>query len=368
MPDDLKYLPMQPVFQISPKEKSVEARIAEVMLRRMMAQTMPITFNALVIERTSRCNAKCAMCYQSAGPKGSDDLGNVALSVEELTPVILTAGAIAEVQPRFHLTGGEAFLQMDDCFRLFAVARSAGFFDITSTTNAFWARTPSRAEIVMAALAKAGVTGLEVSWDIWHMPYIPASAIENCLRAARNHDIDVNLRLLTTRTHTIEEALAPIAEDALEAAQRISSGPVFPSGRASKTLNRSDLYTQGSMDDNCHSFLNLTVSANGLVAPCCAGVDQTEGLGLGNIRDEPISEIVTRMQRSPMLRALVFEGLSSFLPILERAGFDPEPEGHTSICHMCWSVFKDPQRSAAIRDYFSKLSPLVNNSATGVSG
>ena len=29
---------------------------------------LPMMFNGLVVESTTRCNAKCGMCYQGAGP------------------------------------------------------------------------------------------------------------------------------------------------------------------------------------------------------------------------------------------------------------------------------------------------------------
>ncbi|MBS1301973.1 radical SAM/SPASM domain-containing protein [Loktanella sp. SALINAS62] len=351
------------VPRIYPDTGPIEDRIGIAMMRRTLTRSMPIVFNGLVVERTARCNAKCAMCYQGAGPKGSDEIGDVALSIADLTPAILAAGRRSDIHPRFHLTGGEAFLQMEDCLALFNVARESGFLDITSTTNAFWALTPARADTVCAQLAQAGVTALEISWDVWHLPYISPAVIENCLIAARSHDIDVNLRLLTTRTHTINEALSTLSDDALAAAHRISSGPVFPSGRAAKTLNRADLFTQGTLDDNCHTALNLTVSANGRVSPCCAGVDQTDGLMLGDIHTEPLDQIVERMQGSPLLRALVFEGLGSLLPILDRAGFAPPKDGYTSICHMCWAVFRDPERSAAIRAHFGMKTPTTGGAA-----
>lgn len=344
--------PAMPVPRIRPAGGTINDRIETAMFRRTLTRSMPIIFNGLVVERTARCNARCAMCYQGAGPKGSDAIGNVSLDVATLAPAIRDAAELAELHPRFHLTGGEAFLQVDECLELFEIARDAGFLEITSTTNAYWARNQEQAEYMCANLAKAGVTGLEVSWDIWHLPFISHEVVENCLLAARKYDIDVNLRLLTTPSHTIQEALDLLSDEAVAAAHRITSGPVFPSGRASKTLDREDLFVQGTLDDNCHSSLNLTISANGRVSPCCAGVDQTDGLRLGDIKTERLSAIVKRMQKSAMVKALVFEGIGSFIPILERAGFKSAEGGYTSICHMCWTIFSDPERSAAIRSHF----------------
>jgi len=62
--------------------------------KRISFQLMPVTFQALVVESTSICNAKCAMCYQSAGPKGSDVWGRSSLSSAEIETVVRDAEKI----------------------------------------------------------------------------------------------------------------------------------------------------------------------------------------------------------------------------------------------------------------------------------
>lgn len=337
--------------------------VVDLVHRIALFQHMPLTFNALVVEKVARCNARCAMCYQSAGPRGSEEIGDVAIAVEDLLPVIDGAAKIPTVQPRFHLTGGEAFLKYDDCLVLFKRAKAAGFLDITSTTNAYWARKPEKAEQICSELHLAGVTGLEVSWDVWHRPFIPLEAINHCLLSASKYGIEINLRLLTTKSHSIEEALAGLDRKALDKASRISSGPVFPSGRASRTLDRADLFKQGSLEDNCHTFLNLTVNAAGEVFPCCAGIDQTKNLKLGNIRETAIAEIVAHMNRSLILRTIVFYGISAMLPILRRAGFALPDENFNSICHLCWSIFSVPEHVEAIRAHFTAIEEAALENA-----
>ena len=85
------------------------------------------------------------MCYQSAGPKGSDEMGMAKLTVPEVERIIREAAEIETITPRFHLTGGEAFLDIESMLHLVGYARDHGFLDLTTTTNAFWARTPARA-------------------------------------------------------------------------------------------------------------------------------------------------------------------------------------------------------------------------------
>ena len=307
--------------------------------------TMPLFYQALVVESTTRCNAKCAMCYQSAGPKGSDVLGAATLETEDLARLLLEAAEIESIYPRFHLSGGEAFLDINNCLQLFRVARTVGFLDITTTTNAYWARREERAKCIASQAKEAGLTGVEISWDIWHLPYIDPMAVGNCIRACREVEIEVNLRLLSTKSHTYQEALQLLPDEAVSQANRITCGPVFPTGRASRSIPPSEFHvlSDSNLEGNCHSLLNLTVNPLGDVYPCCAGLDHTGARLFGNIRQQPLASIVASMNSSPLLRTLVLGGVSWLRPILETAGFHIGSD-YQNICHMCWSIFSDPGR------------------------
>ena len=288
---------------------------------------MPLTFNALVVEYTSRCPAKCAMCYQSAGPKGSDIIGSA--------------------------TGGEAFLDQGMLLRLIAFARDNGFATLSTTTNGYWAATPARADAVCAAAWAAGLTGMEISWDHWHRPYVDAAAVNNCLEACARHGIAANLRILSTKPHSYHEALSLLRPDALACAQTITCAPVHPTGRAGAEIAPEDIHDQGTLDDTCHSILNLTVNARGDVSPCCAGLDQLSGHSFGNAGREDIGAIAARLNASPIIRTLVFRGVLHLRALLKDAGLDPGT-GFTGICHMCWSIFSDPAAVRAIEDAYAR--------------
>ena len=314
---------------------------------------MPITFKSLVVESTTRCNAKCGMCYQSVGPKGSDVWGKASLEVSEIEGIVRDASRIETLGKRFHLSGGEAFIRMGDVIHLFGVARDAGFTNISTTSNAFWARSKERARDVCRRCREAGLTAMEISWDHWHSPFISAEAVSNCLEACREHDISSNLRILTTKSHSVSEALSFIRPESSRLANEISSCPVFPTGRAKHQVDPADIYRGNGPQGCCHHMLNLTVNALGNVCPCCAGADQTEGLSFGNIRENSIDEIASYMQHSPLLRVLVFQGVGALRPILERAGISLGDE-FANICHMCFEIFSRPERYEVMHDHFDQ--------------
>jgi MoaA/NifB/PqqE/SkfB family radical SAM enzyme len=315
---------------------------------------LPISYQGLVVESTSSCNARCGMCYQAAGPRGSDILGRAHLHEQDISRVLGEAITISSMDKRFHLAGGEAFLKIDECLRLFAVARDLGYNAISTTTNGYWGRRLSDARAIALQARAVGLRRMEISWDFWHLSYVSPQAVSNCLLAAAEAGISTNLRILTTRSHTAEEALTMLDEEALGYASEINSCPVFPTGRAADMVKQNEVFFTGDLGASCHGTLHLTVNALGNVAPCCAGADQTDGLSFGNIHDRSIKDIADSMEQSLMLRTLVFLGPGVFLGILEENGINIG-RSFANICHLCWEIASNAKLINIVKGYFEDL-------------
>lgn len=291
------------------------------------------------------------MCYQSAGPRGSDTLGDATLERDVLLRVVAQALDVPTLEPRLQLVGGEALLRLDDCLAVVETAARAGFQSISIATNAFWARRPKVADAHCARLADAGLTSLEVSFDAWHLPWVEGETVSNALEAASRRGLPVTLRVLTSRDHGVDDTLARLRPAALDAATRIHCTTVASTGRAGRELAPGEFLARGDLTAACHRELSLTVNPAGDVFPCCSGLDQTRALGFGNVRERSVVAIAAEMSASPLLRRIVFEGVGSLVPLLEHAGVtvaDP----HSSICSLCWSLFSRDDCVTALRALF----------------
>lgn len=315
----------------------------------------PLTFNSLVVETTTRCTAKCSMCYQSAGPKGSDLLGDRQLSAEVIGRVIRESINIPTLRYQFHIAGGEAFTNIPLCIECFEEARRVGYSEISTTTNAYWAKDKAKANSVCRNLRKAGLTRMEISWDAWHLDFVSPTAINNCIKFAYENNIEIILRILSTKKEISESAIAMLDSDILSCVNSICCSPVMHSGRAIETICKSEIFSTNNLGEACHSMLNLTVNPSGDVSPCCAGLDQTKTLYLGNVHNKSIVDIAESMNNSLLVRFLVFAGAGSLVPILEDAGFEVGRD-FASLCDLCWSIFSDPEKTKTIENYFDSLS------------
>ncbi|NES03403.1 MAG: radical SAM protein [Okeania sp. SIO2F4] len=323
-------------------------------MEKDLLSNFPLTYNCLVIESTTRCTAKCSMCYQSSGPKGSELLGDNQLSTATIKKVIREAVNIPTLKPHFHLAGGEAFLNIPSCIDCFEEAKKNGYTEISATTNAYWAKDEEKAARVCRDIREAGLTRMEVSWDAWHLDFIPISAVNNCIKSAYDNNIQIILRILSTKEETAEVAIAMLDSEALSCLDSVCCAPVMHTGRAVKNIPKSEIFNIKNVGYSCHSLLNLTINASGNVFPCCAGFDQTKTVQFGNIKDSSIIEIAESMNSSLLLRFLVFSGAGSLVPILEDAGFELGRD-FSSLCNLCWSIFSNQEMAETIKNYFQKL-------------
>ena len=219
-----------------------------------IALHMPMYFSGLVIENTNQCNASCDHCYQCAGPHGPKNHKAAHLDLDSMLRCIREASKLTCIGSRLHVAGGEAFLYAEECFSLFEEAKRCGIQEIGATTNAFWAKDRKKAQSICGKMKDAGVSTLEISCDYWHHQYIPQEAVNHCLIACKEAGIETCLRFLTTKTHSMEECLSYISEEAMEAVVRITSSPVFGTGRAKEKIESNQLYqVRESLNIACYN-------------------------------------------------------------------------------------------------------------------
>ena len=312
-----------------------------------------LLFNTLVLETIDRCNARCAMCYQAAGPKGSDIRGDGRLSLDVTKRVIDEAAQLPELAgDRVHLSGGESFLHYKEVLEIFRHSKSKGFRNIGATTNAYWALNDAAAYRKCMELAEAGATYFEVSIDFWHLPYVSLDRVRCLLRAMRRAGLRPTLRTLTSRSHHLDELLSNFPdEDLLQVI--IGNGRVQPVGRGAATIPNSEVYYGNGVQGCCDLQLNLTVTPNGNVYPCCAGADMTDSLSCGNVHRHSLPDIVLNMRTDQVIREIIHGGTGQLIPIIQQLGFgDRLLPQYSGICHLCWDVFKDDELADALREHF----------------
>ncbi len=306
----------------------------------------PIFFNALVLETTHFCNAKCDHCYTSCGP----EVSKRRLDVETLRRVISEAAQMPNLLRRCHVGGGEATIYWNEMLAVLDHAKNEGFLN-SIVTNGWWAKNKIIAERKVVQLREAGVSNIELSVDAMHQEYISTESIDNLIQAAEEAQVKVTLRVCTTESRRADVVLKDIRTN-VRAGLTIATSRVTAVGRAKDAIPTSDLFLEdGVPPGTCNSVLNLTITPNGDVFPCCAGSEVCSSLKLGNINEKSLGEIGGQSLRgNSFVRTLVHAGPAYFAALLNEAGVTKwmKPR-YGNICQLCTDICSDDDLSNLIQ-------------------
>jgi len=273
---------------------------------------------------TYRCVLKCDHCFLHCGPDspGTMELGLVRQILDEAVRI----GTIEEI----YFEGGEPFLAYPSMLEGIRMAHERGF---TSgiVTNAFGAVSDEDAEALLRPLAEVGLGVLIVSDDSFHYGDGPSPA-KRALVAAERLGIPCGAICVDK----------PTAIDG-----KVQSGVMFRGRAAEKLVDGLLVRPSAEMAKCPHEDLaspnRVHIDAYGYVHLC-------QGLCIGNMRERPLSELLTLydVQDHPIAGPLTKGGP---LLLAHKTGFEADA-GYVDECHFCYSI-----RRSLVDQYPDLLAP-----------
>ncbi|MGA8112302.1 MAG: hypothetical protein WCA46_01430 [Actinocatenispora sp.] len=324
------------------------------------ATVYPVSFNALIFETTYFCNTRCGGRCTSCGPESS----RPRLGVPEACRVIDQAATLSNVGPRCHFAGGEATIFRADLLAMLAHAQRCGFVN-TLTTNGFWGRTPQGADRTVAELAAVGVRSIELSTDAMHQDLIADGVLGTIIRAGKAHGVDLVLRVCTTRRSRVRDVLGQLDErDQSDIV--VVADPAIGTGRAAVEIPAADRWqAPGLPEGACADILNLVVTPDGSVHPCCNGSELCPTLTLGNVHTQDLVAMMRGLRSNVLLRTLVHAGPSYFAELMANSALaDRLRPGYGSFCELCTQIFTDPEMTAFVREHVARRTGAALTAAT----
>ncbi len=125
---------------------------------------------------TLTCNARCEHCHTDAGPQVAQKM-----SLEDARALVASVARFPRISGVV-FTGGENLLHKNDLLQLVRDCRELGL-QSEIVTNGFWGATLRGARELLASLREAGLGGVVISIDRFHLPYIPAARVHTALQA-----------------------------------------------------------------------------------------------------------------------------------------------------------------------------------------
>lgn len=292
----------------------------------------------ITVVLTSRCNALCTHCTTSCGPRVKQ-----YLSDEDIARVMSEAAGIEDGVPlRFHLTGGEPFLDFERLLNTVSIgARLKG--SVSVVTNAFWAKSESVARDKLEALQATGLSLMGVSVSRFHQQYVPLENARIALKTAADLGLETQLKGAVTMSDLVPGGLLAEWQSKLDA-DVIDIFPVIPYLREGAELPDSEYYREdGLPPDRCPSEI-LCVESDGAARSCCGSGVSGSFLSLGSVRDDDIATLHRRLEHSGKQRILREQGPIAFARGAIDAGLKNLLRSqYAGPCDLCAHVASDPK-------------------------
>ena len=309
------------------------------------------------------CSSRCRHCLYGCGPHRRDG------GAPDRLDAILDQ--LAEVAPhaRYHIGGGEPFLNLTLVEHAVRGLGERGLHLEYIETNASWVRSRKHAEETLAGLAAAGLRCVLVSVSPFHAEFVPYARTRDLIAAARDvlpggafvwiPDFIPDLeRGNVERTFDLEGLLAERGDRfALGLADRYGLVLGGRAGRYAATHGQARPWRQFSNETTCRSRLSDTghfhVDLDGLYVPgLCAGI----ALPLDEVPGE------LDLTRYPALAALVSGGPAALVEVASELGFEPLAT-YSAPCDLCTHV-----RGFLHRAGFAGLGPAAYYDPRSVGG
>ncbi len=292
---------------------------------------------------TRRCNMTCAHCSVQSGPKIREEPTR-----EELIEVLhsLADAGIQSIQ----ITGGEPMIREKLVFDLLRVAKKRGMLS-TMSSNGFWGKRQSTAWRTVAALKRAGLRRLTISYDRYHAKFQGPEPALNIARAAEWFNIPLNINI--TRVANDPEIASIIAPFEKQHQLKMRFYDVQEIGRA-RELPIAEL--RGLTSGYCTACCVPAVTDDGRITACNGPayfLNENSPLVIGSLHKSPVSELLQRHATDPILETIRRAGPERLLQELENAGVARElgiRTHHSGLCDLCIDINTNPAAVAVLRE------------------
>lgn len=289
-----------------------------------------------------QCNLACRHCNYNSRPNAGPWM------TEDMLDRILDALANERRLIDIHLAGGEPTLNPDLLVTAIRKTREKKIRLSYMETNGHFAHSMDGALKTLKPLKEAGLDALLVSVSPYHNERIPLRHTLNCIQAGVEvfghdsvfpwlaHFIPMLARLDPDTPHTLDEFLEANRIDPTDGTL-LRMFPLSPGGRAPYGLER--LFTRQPAENfrggHCLDMLTSTdhfhIDPDGnLFTGHCPGIVA------GRIPDLHVEK---NLDDDSIFIINALGGPHALMETAQRlVGFEPDPEGYVSPCHLCMEV------------------------------
>jgi len=292
---------------------------------------------------TYRCTLACAHCLFNCSPRLPRRFHTVEQGVRYLRQLRATDRVI-------HIAGGEAMVEYEAMLAICRGACENGAAPHFIETNATWCTNRAVVRRRLIELRGAGVRGLLISADPYHLALLPADRYIRCYEIAVEVMGQDNVAASQLTRRQLGE-MKETGRDPARLAEVVRHSPPRMVGRAGEVLARflpardiqdlaSDYMWHGppqgmscAWEFDPQTMWEIHIDPYGNIQTCC-------GVILGNAERTPVPELMAGGlgDGNPIVAALREEGPVGLLRMAEVLGYHRRQ--YVQKCHLCWQVRK----------------------------
>lgn len=323
-----------------------------------MNSTGTVQPSSLALHVTYTCPLTCKHCCFKSSPSNKDrlDYDLLAQTIEALDTSKYRLVAF---------TGGEPMLLGSKLVDLVSLANRRGF-KTRVVSSVHFAVRDSIAHARLAALRKAGLNELSISWDDYHEEFV---SFENVRRAVRiGLELGIGVAISATEDQSskwnsarIRSELGPLADALLT----ICDSPLNKTGRAEIDLREKEKLATSHLGPCPYVLTGPTLSAKGKLLACCGVVPEIPSLVIDpHFEPSHLDGAMEKAQRSVLLNWLYVHGPFHLMKTIAAENDLPEPSSLdvAGNCEACQKVLTDPTYTRFLPDTLSANADSVAGS------
>lgn len=308
----------------------------------MPAETAAIPFlSDIGLMLTYKCQVRCPHCIVQASPQRTEQV-----QVAEAWDWIRQLAAYRSGWVRIlALTGGEPFYDLGILKAVAQYAHECGL-TVTAVTNAFWASSVEKAVGLLNELT--AISNVAFSTDVYHQVAIPIAYVRNAVAAAELCRRPYLISVCTDNER--DEGYLAIMRQLREFTDEghIRTATALPVGRALLELGTAKYDTTETPPVAACTSSSPIIFPDGRIVACIGPIIELttpHPLVLGNLREEPLAEILERAQANTLLHMIRIWGPHKLVALVRAAGLGqylPERFIASTICDTCYRLMASP--------------------------
>jgi len=290
---------------------------------------------------TYRCTLACAHCLFNCGPHHPRRYHSVEQGIRYLRMLRMTDRVV-------HIAGGEPMIEYETMLAICRQSSAYGAAPHFIETNATWCTNTTLVRRRLTELREAGVHGLLISGDPFHLAFLPVDRYLRCYETAVELFGGENVMAQQLTRQELHE-MKHIGRDPARLGEFVRQSPPRMVGRAAlalagllpsrpiEELSNDQMWHGPAKGMSCawefdpETMWEIHIDPYGNIQTCC-------GVVLGNAEQTPLPELTAAGLGvgNPIVSALREEGPVGLLRMAEALGY--QREQYVQKCHLCWKV------------------------------